>query len=106
MPIYETVFYVFSAVLVASAIMVIFVRNPVFAALSLVLAFFSAAALWMLLEVEFLAIVLILVYVGAVLVLFVITSYSIHYTKLYDAFGVTEAVFLLMVNVAPSLVMV
>jgi NADH-quinone oxidoreductase subunit J len=70
MPIYEIVFYAFSLVLLGAAIMVITVRNPVFAALSLVLAFFSSAAIWMLLEVEFLAIILILVYVGAVLVLF------------------------------------
>ncbi|MGK2927782.1 MAG: NADH-quinone oxidoreductase subunit J [Lysobacterales bacterium] len=70
MPIYEMVFYVFSLVLLAAAVMVITVRNPVFAALSLVLTFFSAAAIWMLLEAEFLAIILVLVYVGAVLVLF------------------------------------
>jgi NADH-quinone oxidoreductase subunit J len=70
MPIYEMVFYAFSFVLLAAAVMVITVRNPVFAALSLVLAFFSSAAIWMLLEVEFLAIILVLVYVGAVLVLF------------------------------------
>ena len=70
MPIYETVFYAFSLVLLGAAVMVITVRNPVFAALSLVLAFFSSAAIWMLLEVEFLAIILVLVYVGAVLVLF------------------------------------
>jgi NADH-quinone oxidoreductase subunit J len=70
MPIYEIVFYAFSFVLLAAAVMVITVRNPVFAALSLVLAFFSSAAIWMLLEVEFLAIILVLVYVGAVLVLF------------------------------------
>ena len=70
MPIYEMVFYLFSLVMLGAAVMVITVRNPVFAALSLVLTFFSAAAIWMLLEVEFLAIILILVYVGAVLVLF------------------------------------
>ena len=70
MPIYEMVFYAFSLVLLGEAVMVIIVRNPVFAALSLVLAFFSSAAIWMLLEVEFLAIILVLVYVGAVLVLF------------------------------------
>ena len=70
MPIYELVFYAFSLVMLAGAVMVITVRNPVYAALSLVLTFFSASALWMLLEVEFLAIILILVYVGAVMVLF------------------------------------
>ncbi|MEW7981067.1 MAG: NADH-quinone oxidoreductase subunit J [Candidatus Sedimenticola endophacoides] len=64
------VFYLFSAILVASATMVITRRNPVHSALFLVLAFFSCAAIWMLAEAEFLAIVLVLVYVGAVMVLF------------------------------------
>jgi len=64
------VFYVFAAVLVFAATMVITRRNPVQAALFLVLAFFSCAAIWMLAEAEFLAIVLVLVYVGAVMVLF------------------------------------
>ena len=70
MPIYEIVFYVFSFIMLGAAVAVISVRNPVYAALFLVLAFFSASAIWMLLEVEFLAIILILVYVGAVMVLF------------------------------------
>ncbi len=70
MPITEIVFYVFSLILTGAAVMVITVRNPVYAALFLVLAFFSSAAIWMLLEAEFLAIVLVLVYVGAVMVLF------------------------------------
>jgi NADH-quinone oxidoreductase subunit J len=70
MPIYEIVFYLFSLVMLAAAVAVITVRNPIYAALCLVLAFFSAAAIWMLLEVEFLAIILVLVYVGAVMVLF------------------------------------
>jgi NADH-quinone oxidoreductase subunit J len=70
MSIEQIVFYAFSALLVGSAAMVITVRNPVHAALFLVLAFFSSAALWLLLEAEFLAITLILVYVGAVMVLF------------------------------------
>ncbi len=63
-------FYVYAAILLAAALAVVTVRNAVHAALFLVLAFFSAAALWMLLEAEFLAIVLVLVYVGAVMVLF------------------------------------
>jgi NADH-quinone oxidoreductase subunit J len=63
-------FYVFSAILVVAATRVITDRNPVHAALYLVLSFFSAAAIWMLLKAEFLAIVLVLVYVGAVMVLF------------------------------------
>jgi len=64
------VFYFFSAILLISALRVITARNPVHAALFLVLAFFTAAAIWMLLRAEFLAIVLVLVYVGAVMVLF------------------------------------
>ena len=63
-------FYVYAAVLVASALGVILARNPVRAALFLVLAFFTSAVLWLLLEAEFLGIVLVLVYVGAVMVLF------------------------------------
>ncbi len=63
-------FYVFSAVLLAAAFCVITARNTVHAALYLVLAFFSASCVWMLLKAEFLAITLVLVYVGAVMVLF------------------------------------
>lgn len=70
MPIIEIAFYLFSLVLIASALSVVTVGNPVHAALFLVLAFFSAACIWMLLQAEFLAIVLVLVYVGAVMVLF------------------------------------
>ena len=66
----ELVFYAFSLVLVFAAVAVVTVRNPVYAVLFLVLAFFSAAAIWLLLEAEFLAIILIVVYVGAVMVLF------------------------------------
>ncbi|MFK7816091.1 MAG: NADH-quinone oxidoreductase subunit J [Gammaproteobacteria bacterium] len=70
MLIQTTVFYFFSGILVLSALAMITVRNPVHAALFLVLAFFTSGALWLLLEAEFLGIVLILVYVGAVMVLF------------------------------------
>jgi len=63
-------FWFFGAVLLAASFLVVVVRNPVHAALFLVLAFFTAAALWMLLYAEFLAITLVLVYVGAVMVLF------------------------------------
>ena len=66
----EIIFYVFSTVLIMSSLLVVTVRNPVRAALFLVLAFFSAACLWLTLEAEFLAITLVLVYVGAVMVLF------------------------------------
>ena len=64
------VFYAFAAILVFAALRVITVRNPVHAALWLVLSFFTAAGIWMLLGAEFLAITLVLVYVGAVMVLF------------------------------------
>jgi NADH-quinone oxidoreductase subunit J len=63
-------FYVFSAILLFAAFRVITARSPVYAALYLVLAFFTAACVWMLLKAEFLAISLVLVYVGAVMVLF------------------------------------
>ncbi len=63
-------FYLFSFVLLFAALRVITARNPVHAALYLVLAFFQAAAVWVLLKAEFLAITLVLVYVGAVMVLF------------------------------------
>jgi len=65
-----SLFYVFSAVLLLASFKVITARSPVYAALYLVLAFFSAACVWMLLRAEFLAISLVLVYVGAVMVLF------------------------------------
>ena len=68
---FETVlFYVLAAVLVVSAVAIITVRNPVHAVLCMVLCFFTTAGLWLLLRAEFLAIALVLVYVGAVMVLF------------------------------------
>ena len=63
-------FYIFALILVFAAVRVITVRNSVHAALFLVLAFFTSAALWLLIEAEFLAITMVLVYVGAVMVLF------------------------------------
>ncbi|HSL70023.1 MAG TPA: NADH-quinone oxidoreductase subunit J [Longimicrobiales bacterium] len=66
----EILFYAFAAVLIGAGVGVITARNPVHCALFLVLAFFTSAAIWLLLEAEFLAIVLVLVYVGAVMVLF------------------------------------
>ena len=88
MPITEMIFYAFSLMMVAAAVGVITVRNPVYAALFLVLAFFSASAIWMLLEVEFLAIILILVYVGAVMVLFlfVVMMLDINLVPLKEGF--------------------
>lgn len=81
-------FYVFSAILVFAATRVITDRNPVHAALFLVLSFFSAAALWMLLKAEFLSIVLVLVYVGAVMVLFlfVVMMVDINLGKIREGF--------------------
>jgi NADH-quinone oxidoreductase subunit J len=70
MDIKTALFYVFSAVLLFASFKVVTARNPVHAALYLVLAFFQAAAVWILLKAEFLAITLVLVYVGAVMVLF------------------------------------
>ena len=66
----EVLFYAFSLVLLASALGVVVARNPVHSAMCLVLCFFTSAAIWLLIEAEFLAIVLVLVYVGAVMVLF------------------------------------
>jgi NADH-quinone oxidoreductase subunit J len=66
----EILFWVFAAILVVSALAMIMVRNPVHSALLLVSCFFTSASIWLLIEAEFLAIVLILVYVGAVMVLF------------------------------------
>ncbi|MCK4863994.1 MAG: NADH-quinone oxidoreductase subunit J [Gammaproteobacteria bacterium] len=82
------VFYVFAAIMVFSALMVITVKNPVQASLFLVLTFFSCAAIWMLLEAEFLAITLVLVYVGAVMVLFlfVVMMLDINVARMRAAF--------------------
>ena len=70
MDITTALFYVFSAVLLASAVRVITAKSTVHSALFLILSFFSASCLWMLLKAEFLAITLVLVYIGAVMVLF------------------------------------
>jgi len=66
----EVLFYVFGTFLVLAALGVITSRNPVYSALSLVVCFITSAAIWLLIEAEFLAVVLVLVYVGAVMVLF------------------------------------
>ncbi len=81
-------FYVFSAVLLFAGFRVITARSPVYAALFLVLAFFSASCVWMLLRAEFLSITLILVYVGAVMVLFlfVVMMLDINVDMLRDGF--------------------
>jgi NADH-quinone oxidoreductase subunit J len=86
---FETiVFYAFAAVLLFSALRVITARNPVHSALFLVLAFFTASAIWLLLRAEFLAITLVLVYVGAVMVLFlfVVMMLDINLDRLREGF--------------------
>jgi NADH-quinone oxidoreductase subunit J len=82
------VFYVFAALLLFAGLRVITARNPVHAALFLVLAFFTSAAIWLLLRAEFLAITLVLVYVGAVMVLFlfVVMMLDINLDRLREGF--------------------
>ena len=84
----SAVFYAFAAVLLVSATLVITSRNPVHSALFLVLAFFSAAGTWLLLRAEFLAIALVVVYVGAVTVLFlfVVMMLDINIERLREGF--------------------
>ena len=81
-------FYFFATVLIGAAMGVIFSRNPVYAVLFLVLAFFQSAVLWLLAEAEFLAIVLVLVYVGAVMVLFlfVVMMLDVNVERVQTAF--------------------
>ncbi len=81
-------FYAFATVLTLAALRVVTARNPVHAALFLVLSFFSAAAIWMLLHAEFLAIVLVLVYVGAVMVLFlfVVMMLDVNMDRMREGF--------------------
>jgi NADH-quinone oxidoreductase subunit J len=88
MSIVEILFYLFSLVLIAAAVGVITARNPVHCALFLVLAFFNSAVIWLLMEAEFLAIVLLLVYVGAVMVLFlfVVMMLDINVAKMREGF--------------------
>ncbi len=84
----DFVFYALAAILVFAALRVITARNPVHAALNLVLAFFTASGIWLLLQAEFLAIALVLVYVGAVMVLFlfVVMMLDINLDRLREGF--------------------
>jgi NADH-quinone oxidoreductase subunit J len=84
----ELVFYFFSAILIFAALRVITARNPVHAALFLVLAFFTSASIWVTLQAEFLAIVLVVVYVGAVMVLFlfVVMMLDINMQRMREGF--------------------
>jgi len=88
MPVEQIIFWIFSAVMIAAALRVITARNPVHSVLFLVLTFFTAAALWLLLEAEFLGIVLVLVYVGAVMVLFlfVVMMIDVNIAPLREGF--------------------
>ncbi|MEN8721551.1 MAG: NADH-quinone oxidoreductase subunit J [Alphaproteobacteria bacterium] len=81
-----TAFYVFAAITIAAAFMVIAARNPVHSVLYLILAFFNAAALFVLIGAEFLAMILVIVYVGAVAVLFmfVVMMLDINFTELRE----------------------
>ena len=84
----QIIFYIFGAMLLLSATMVVVIKNPIHAALFLVLSFFSSAAIWLLLGAEFLAMILIIVYVGAVAVLFlfVVMMLDINFVKLREGF--------------------
>jgi NADH-quinone oxidoreductase subunit J len=98
------IFYVFAAILIFAALRVVTVRNPVHAALWLVLSFVTAACVWLLLQAEFLAITLVLVYVGAVMVLFlfVVMMLDINLDQLREGFwkylplGATVAVLMVV----------
>ncbi len=88
MDVKSTIFYFLATVMVVASLRVITARNPVHAVLFLVLAFFTASGIWMLLQAEFLAIALIMVYVGAVMVLFlfVIMMLDINIERLREGF--------------------
>jgi len=84
----QVLFYLFGAILVLAALGVITSRNPVYSALLLVLSFVTSAAIWLLIEAEFLAVVLVLVYVGAVMVLFlfVVMMLDVNLERLREGF--------------------
>ena len=88
MTITDFLFFTFAAVVIASAVGVVTSKNPVHSALFLVLTFFSCSAIWLMLEAEFLAITLVLVYVGAVMVLFlfVVMMLDINIVKMRKGF--------------------
>ena len=88
MTITDFLFFVFAGITIAAALGVIVSKNPVHSALFLVLTFFSCAAIWLMLEAEFLAITLVLVYVGAVMVLFlfVVMMLDINIAKMREGF--------------------
>jgi NADH-quinone oxidoreductase subunit J len=85
----QVLFYIFGTILVLGALGVIISRNPVYSALALVLCFITSAAIWLLIEAEFLAVVLVLVYVGAVMVLFlfVVMMLDINLAEIRSGFA-------------------
>jgi NADH-quinone oxidoreductase subunit J len=87
-PIYSVLFFIFAVVVIGAGLMVILSRNPVHAILFLILAFFASSILWLMLHAEFLALVLIFVYVGAVmtLFLFVVMMLNIDLSKMREKF--------------------
>jgi NADH-quinone oxidoreductase subunit J len=82
------IFYIFAIVMIVSALTVVLVKNPVYSVLCLILCFFSASGIFMILGAEFIAMVMIIVYVGAVAVLFlfVVMMLNINFVKLKDGF--------------------
>jgi NADH-quinone oxidoreductase subunit J len=84
----QVLFHLFAAILILAALGVIIARNPVYSALALVMCFITSAAIWLLLQAEFLAVVLVLVYVGAVMVLFlfVVMMLDINLAELRSGF--------------------
>lgn len=105
-PIQSCAFYFFAIVLIAAALMTIISRNPVRCALFLVLAFFSAAALWILLEAEFLGLILVLVYVGAVMTLFLFVIMTLNIDNAEKQYGFVRYWFSAIVSILILLALV
>lgn len=99
MLIQQLAFFFFAALLIAAAFMTIISRNPVRCALFLVLSFFSAAALWILLEAEFLGLILVLVYVGAVMTLFLFVIMTLNIDNAEKQYGLVRYWFPAVVSV-------
>ncbi len=95
----QFVFYGFAGVTLLTGLVLISVKNPVHAALALIMCFFSSAGLWLLMEAEFLAIALVLVYVGAVMVLFmfVVMMLDINIEETRKGFGKVLATALILI---------
>ena len=104
-PIVEIVYYVFSVLLVASALCVVTCRNTVYAVLALIFCFFCSAGLWILMQAEFLGLILVVVYVGAVmtLLLFVVMMLNIDLEKIREKFNkllpIALAILVLLVTI-------